>query len=221
MRNSVRIAVLAGAVAAGAAVAPAAQATPEHDPVVFVHGIDAHGSDWDTMKSRFMADGYRQDELLAFDYDSSRSNADTAKQLGRFIDRARARTGSAKVDVVAHSMGALSSRHWMESLPGNAAVDDWVGLAAPNHGTDDAYRCSSAACQEMRPGSAFLDELNAGDETPGAVHYATLRSQCDRALRPSDTTALAGAQNLNAGCIAHPDFPADPNVYQQVRDVVR
>ena len=117
MRNSARIAVLAGVVAAGAAVAPAAQATPKHDPVVFVHGIDARGADWDTMKSRFLADGYREDELLASDYDSSRSNADTAEQLGRFVDRARARTGAAKVDVVAHSMGALSSRHWMESLP--------------------------------------------------------------------------------------------------------
>lgn len=221
MRNSLRIAVLFGAVVAGAAVAPAAQATPERNPVVFVHGIDAHGSDWDTMKSRFLADGYREDELLTFDYDSSRSNADTAKQLGRFVDRARVRTGAVKVDVVAHSMGALNSRQWVNSLSGNAAVDDWVGLAAPNHGTDDAYRCSSAACQEMRPGSQFLGKLNAGDETPGAVHYATLRSQCDRALRPSDTTALAGAQNLDVGCVAHPDFPADPSVYQQVRDVVR
>ncbi|MFD4241002.1 hypothetical protein ACFWP3_05290 [Streptomyces sp. NPDC058525] len=47
----------------------------------------------------------------------------------------------------------------------------------------------------MRPGSRFLNALNAGDETPGTPRYATWGSPCDLVINPSSSVALSGALN--------------------------
>jgi hypothetical protein len=66
-----------------------------------------------------------------------------------------------------------------------------MSYAGANHGTFSAFAClflTPNPCGEMIPGSAFLTALNSGDETPGAVSY---------------TTTLAGATNVDTGCIDH------------------
>ncbi|WP_309055599.1 alpha/beta fold hydrolase, partial [Streptomyces sp.] len=164
-------------------------------PVVFVHGWNSDGSTWRTMAGRFRSDGWPAGHLDQWTYDARQSNATTAARLAEEIDRVLAATGAAKVDVVTHSMGGLSSRHYLKKLGGTAKVDAWVSLAGPNHGTETARWCGGAPCVEMRPGSAFLNTLNTGDETPGSPRYATWRSPCDMIISPKDSVALTGAVN--------------------------
>src|SRR3954453_18819567 len=142
-----------------------------HDPILFVHGWNSNSSTWTTMVGRFTADGWTASELNNWSYDTSRSNATTASQIATKVDQILAATGAAKVDLITHSMGALSSRYYLKNLGGTAKVDDWVSLGGPNHGTDTANFCFQTSCNEMRQGSAFLNALNSGDETPGAVNY--------------------------------------------------
>ncbi|WP_442805365.1 lipase/acyltransferase domain-containing protein [Streptomyces sp. WAC00288] len=118
------------------------------------------------MAERFRADGWPADHLDQWTYDATQSNTTTAVRLAKEIERVLERTGAARVDLVTHSMGALSSRHYLKNLGGTAKVDAWVSLAGPNHGTDAARWCAGTPCIEMRPGSDFLSALNSGDETP-------------------------------------------------------
>ncbi|MGW0366137.1 esterase/lipase family protein [Streptomyces sp. NPDC002990] len=200
--------------------APAAGAQPGPlgpDPIVFVHGWNSNGSTWDTMASRFRADGWPDSHLHQWTYYANQSNATTASQLAEEIDRVLAATGARKVDVVTHSMGALSSRYYTKNLGGDAKVDAWISLGGPNHGTDTAYWCGGASCTEMRPGSTFLNSLNSGDETPGTSRYATWASPCDSVINPDSTVALAGAVNTRTACLSHGELRTDPTVYGQVR----
>ncbi|MEV7729684.1 triacylglycerol lipase [Streptomyces sp. NPDC087917] len=201
-----------------AAAAPAsAQAPAGPDPVVFVHGWNSDGSTWNTMAERFRSDGWPADHLYQWTYPASQSNVTTATQLATEIDRVLAATGAAKVDLVTHSMGALSSRHYLKNLGGDAKVDAWVSLAGPNHGTDAARLCGGAACVDMRPGSAFLNALNEGDETPGSARYATWWSPCDTLINPDSSVALDGAVNTRTPCLRHTAFPQDARVYAEVK----
>ncbi|MFD7630736.1 esterase/lipase family protein [Streptomyces sp. NPDC059851] len=195
--------------------AAAAAAAP--DPVVFVHGWNSDGSIWATMADRFRSDGWPADRLHRWTYPTSQSNTTTASRLAAEIDRVLAATGAAKVDLVTHSMGSLSSRHYLKNLAGEGKVDAWVSLAGPNHGTNTAYLCGSPSCADMRPGSPFLTALNTGDETPGAARYATWRSPCDLVVSPDSTVALTGAVNTVTPCLQHTAFPADKGVYEQVK----
>ncbi|WP_458248137.1 esterase/lipase family protein [Streptomyces sp. MAI_2237] len=225
-RHTRRIATALSAVAASLLVslpltaAPAQAAT--HDPVVFVHGLSSDASSWDDWIADFEADGYAPSELDAFSYDWSRSNATTAQQLATEVKNVLARTGASKVDLVVHSMGALSSRYYLKNLGGTSYVDDFVSVAGVNHGTSVASWCAwlYTSCKEMQQGSSFLTALNSGDETPGAVSYASYWSDCDNAVVPNSSALLSGATNVDAGCIAHTDMNNDPGVYQQVRNFI-
>lgn len=219
---------LAAAAAATLLMAPAAQAgkpggggTITHDPIVFVHGWNSSGSVWSNMISRFQADGWTSAELNNWSYNTSQSNATTAGQLSNLVNDVLRRTGAAKVDVITHSMGGLSSRYYAKNLGGDAKIDDWVSLGGPNHGTDTANFCWQTSCSEMRIGSSFLTALNSGDETPGAVNYGTWWSPCDEVINPDTSTVLSGAANTQTACIGHSALYGDATVYGQVREFVR
>lgn len=210
----------AGALASLALQTPAAGAQPAAetpDPIVFVHGWNSNGSTWDTMAGRFKADGWPATHVDQWTYNTSQSNGTTASQLAAEIDRVLAATAATKVDIVTHSMGGLSSRHYLKNLTGDAKVDAWISLGGPNHGTDTAHFCGGASCTEMRPGFSFLNALNSGDETPGASRYATWWSPCDNTINPDSSVALAGATNTQTACLSHSALRTDATVYGQVK----
>jgi triacylglycerol lipase len=207
------------ALAAACLIAPtAAQA---RDPILFVHGWNSSASTWNTTVSRFRADGWTVAETNTWSYNTAQSNATTAQQLATKVDQIRAATGAAKVDLISHSMGGLSTRYYVKNLGGGAKVDDFVSLAGPNHGTNTALLCFQTSCQQMWPGSSFLNQLNAGDETPGAVHYGTWWSPCDEVINPDTSTILSGATNTQTSCLSHSGVKESATVYAQVREFVR
>jgi triacylglycerol lipase len=192
--------------------------TATRNPVLFVHGWNSSGAAWFTMIDRFKADGYSDQELFNWSYYSAQSNATTAQELSRKVDSILTVTGASKVDIVTHSMGALSARYYIKNLGGGAKVDDFVSLAGPNHGTNTAFFCAQTACIEMRPNSSFLNALNKKDETPGRIiSYGTWWSGCDEVINPQKSTILSGATNTQTVCLRHSDMHEDAGVYAQVK----
>lgn len=195
----------------------------KHDPILFVHGYGGNSSNWDTMKSRFAADGWQSFELYSYNYSFISSNATTAAEIRDQVNTIISKTGATKVDIIAHSMGSISSRYYLKNLGGDAKIDAWVSLAGPNHGTDyvENQNCTFTPCKEIVPGSAFLIALNGGDETPGLVRYATWRSTCDTTILPTQSVVLSGATNNLSACVAHFNFLVDDTVYSQVKAFVQ
>ena len=206
---------------AGAALTPAASFAV--DPILFVHGWSRTASDWNTMKANFEKDGWPKKYLSAYSYNTSTSNKTTAETTVKSeVEKLKKETGASKVDIIAHSMGSLNTRWYIKFVAGGEAnVDDWVSLGGPNHGTEFANLCFSTACIEMRVGSKFLGELNAGDETPGAVNYGTWWSPCDEIINPDSSVPLSGATNTETACITHQALTTNATVYSQVREFVK
>jgi triacylglycerol lipase len=170
------------------------------------------------MITRLKAEGYTDAQLHAWSYNTAQSNATTAQSIQRKVDSIRAATGAPKVDLVTHSMGALSARHYVRTLGGTTTVDAWISLGGPNYGTNTAWLCSQTACIEMRPGSRFLAALNKSDPTPGsAVRYATWWSSCDQVVQPQTSTILTGATNTQTACLTHSALYQDATIHAQVR----
>ncbi|MGK8508237.1 esterase/lipase family protein [Nocardia asiatica] len=215
------IALVATAAAALGIATPQAAAAPARDPILFVHGWQGSASDWNYMWGRFLDAGYSAEEMARFSYDTSQSNKAIALEVQAQVDALRARTGAANVDIVTHSMGGLNSRWYLKKLDGLNSVDDWVSIAGPNHGTDVANSCLDVSCEEMRPGSAFLAELNSADETPGRVNYGTWWSPCDEIINPDESTILSGAANTRTPCIGHVALLSSSTVFEGVRDFVK
>src|SRR6478672_5594711 len=150
--------LLAGAALLAGLTSTGAMAQTE--PLVFVHGYSGSTSNFDTMVSRFTADGYASAKLYRFGYNSFYySNKSSADQLRNFVNGVRSANSSQPVSIVAHSNGGLVSRWYRVKLGGTASMRRFVTLGTPHKGTNTSYACFSAACFEMRPGSTFLNEL--------------------------------------------------------------
>jgi lipase/uncharacterized protein/lipase (class 2) len=88
---------------------PAGQAQAfDQNPVLFVHGIEGSGGQFESQAMRFMSNGYPADWIDTVDYNSTRAVGDTSEvdqQIDAKIAELQARTGKSQVDVIAHSLG--------------------------------------------------------------------------------------------------------------------
>jgi pimeloyl-ACP methyl ester carboxylesterase len=112
--------------------------------VLFVHGII--GDTTEMTKSAIRAkkkekpiyDNYQL--VLTFDYESvSTSIEQTAADLKARLEAIGLVAGHGrKLDIIAHSMGGLVSRHFIEKLEGNQVVTRLIQLGTPNMGSEAA-----------------------------------------------------------------------------------
>ncbi|MFI5484442.1 lipase family alpha/beta hydrolase [Micromonospora echinaurantiaca] len=180
------------------AAAPAATSTAAATPVIVVGGLSGVAIAYEPLAARLRADGYR-----VFIYQLPGLGLGdipaSARAFAGYVDQVRAATGAARVDLVGHSEGGLVSRYYLKRLGGTGVVGRYVSLGSPQYGTYVANilkflglgSCAGiVACQQMSIGSAFLADLNAGDDTPGAVRYTTVRTLQDELVRPVDNALL-------------------------------
>jgi triacylglycerol lipase len=206
----VSAAVLAAAVLASTAPVAAAATPPppganvpctptadRPEPVVLVHGTGANRTNsWQAMSPALKAAGHC---VYALNYGAYNGSGligvygldyiqRSAGQLAAFVDRVLAETGASRVDIVGHSQGGLMPRYYVKELGGDAKVDDLVGLAPSNHGTVNPLAAPAGltcpACRQQHAGSAFLQALNSGDESPGPVSYTNAVTRYDEVVVP-------------------------------------
>jgi triacylglycerol lipase len=219
--------LLAAALAAAAALATAAVVTgcgasdEGRHPILFVHGFGEDDLLWYRMIERFRNDGWTHAQLNNWTYNPYQPAAVTAREVKRRVERILVVTGAKKVDLITHAMGSVSTRYYLKDLGGSAKIDHWVSLGGPNHGSGRLETCLVPSCVDLHRNAPFLARLNGGDETPGAVRYLTVRSSCDEYVAPRDSVELAGATNVNAGCLSSVALTTDPRVYARVREFVR
>ncbi|MER7191541.1 esterase/lipase family protein [Streptomyces flaveolus] len=195
----------------------AAQPLSTSTPVVFVHGYTGNASNWVTAMSVFRLNGWSSSDLFAYEYNSYGDNVTNARGLASFVDNVKARTGASKVAIVNHSMGGLVSQYYLKVLGGNTSVSHLASIAGANHGTTYAGACLIyTTCQQMYPGSSFISQITAGDETPGSTKYATWYSACDGIIIPYTSTRLSGATNNNVLCQTHIGYLSDTVVLGQI-----
>ncbi|MGK5518034.1 lipase family alpha/beta hydrolase [Micromonospora sp. URMC 107] len=222
--------------AAATSAAATTTTTAAGNPVIVVGGLIGVSIAYEPIAARLRADGHRVYvyQLPGLGFGDIR---DSARAFSGFVDQVRSATGAARVDVVAHSEGGLVSRWYVKFLGGADAVARYVSLGSPQQGTYVANilrvvglgSCAGVvACQQMSIGSGFLADLNAGDDTPGAVRWTTVRSWQDELVRPVDNATLAdGATNvlIQAACplraVGHLGLVLDGTAYSIVRQALR
>jgi pimeloyl-ACP methyl ester carboxylesterase len=116
---------------------PAAQAGPsfDQDPILFVHGIEGSGAQFESQKMRFMSNGYPEGWIDEVDYNSTRAVADKSevhRQIDDAIAALKQRTGRPRVDVVAHSLGTSVMYDYLTNGPmaaqRRANVDRYINV---------------------------------------------------------------------------------------------
>lgn len=122
------------------------------DPVIFVPGtmgsfeiagklfLDPILKIYDNLINSLDQNGYQENiNLFKFPYEWRNSNAVTADLLKQKIQEVKNKTKVSKVDLVAHSMGGLISRYYIEGNNYQNDVDQLVTLGTPHKGSPKAY----------------------------------------------------------------------------------
>jgi pimeloyl-ACP methyl ester carboxylesterase len=84
--------------------------------------------------------GYPESKIQIAHYDWRQSNAESAAEyLKPLIEQAKIDNDADQVDIVAHSMGGLVAREYIQSDYYEDDVDQLILLGTPNEGASDAY----------------------------------------------------------------------------------
>lgn len=182
-------------------------------PVLLVHGFACNRAVWRSVLERLRIEGIGP--LRAVSLEPLLADLDTcAAALLREIE---ALSGSAghPVAIVAHSMGGLVARAALRrARPG--LIDRIIAIATPHHGTALACRFPWPNAMQMRPGSGWLQELNAGQEGKLGIDVTTIYSCDDNFISPPSSCRLEGARALELGGIGHFQLLHSPQVLERV-----
>ena len=224
-------------------------------PVLFVHGSGLSSSTWQPTIEHLQEIGYPSAYLYAVELQPNDGANDRAAEtfiapaVESLLAKAQAAAvgkkcpfrGNAateksnvpkniepipvKVDIVAHSMGAVSSRWYIAKLHPER-VRTWISLAGANHGTNALCGHSGAGNQQMCPAfatsaadsplqvalngtpSAPIDETPYGlgvdspqvktipPDADRAILYLSVRIEPDGWIKPENSAVIDGAGGL-------------------------
>lgn len=207
-------------------------------PVVLVHGtFETMEQNWAVLSPRLKQRGYC---VFALNYGNRGLGPiqDSAKELRTFVNNVLAYTGARKVSLVGHSQGGMMPRYWIKNLGGRDKVQDMIGLAPSNYGTElnqADFRATLGisspcpACDQQRAGSRFITNLNRGDDTPGLGSFTQIATDDDEIIIPYTRCFLRGTertrnitlQRYNGGLpVTHQNIYNDPFAQRLVFDAL-
>jgi pimeloyl-ACP methyl ester carboxylesterase len=189
-------------------------------PVVLLHGFIDNRSVFVLLRRSLAQHGRQQVESL--NYSPLTCDIRTAAELlGRHIEEICERTGSARVDIVGHSLGGLIARYYVQRLGGDIRVGTLVTLGTPHSGTRVVPLANAhPIVRQMRPGSELLDELTR--PAPGCrTHFVSFWSDLDHLMDPLETACVDHpdlmVQNVRVSGIGHLALPVHPAVATGIR----
>jgi pimeloyl-ACP methyl ester carboxylesterase len=143
-------------------------------PVVLLHGFAMNRTNWIFLGRRLAKRGIGP--LYGTSYFSPQSVRRSAEQLQRFVERVRAREKCERVDIVAHSLGGVVARYYIERLGGDAHVGRLVTIGSPHNGTVIA-----------RLGALFPSAR----ETLSNSSFTSVWSRADAIIEPPESSSIA------------------------------
>jgi triacylglycerol esterase/lipase EstA (alpha/beta hydrolase family) len=186
-------------------------------PVLLVHGVYDTSARFRKMSRVLQAHGLGP--VHAMDItpsDASITLEAMGEQVMRSVRELKETAGAQQVDIVAFSMGALAARQLLRTPDGRSSVRRLVLLSGPHHGTLTAYLGWNVGARQMRPGSAFLRELKAGEDRWGDVEVFSFYSPFDLVVIPATSSVLDGAHNRAFRVVLHPLMLTDDRVIDAV-----
>lgn len=180
-------------------------------PVLLLHGVLCNAGVWRAFRNDLVARGLGP--VYTLSYGPPLASIELfADQVAGKIDAILRATGASRVAIVGHSMGGIVARAYVRRH-GGARVATLMTLGAPHHGSVHAWLFPGTCLGQLRPGNAWLAELNAKEGTAAPFRQVSLWSWHDSMVAPQTSSRLAGAENIELTGIGHNALLGDPRVY--------
>lgn len=157
-----------------------------------------------TVKASYYYDAFRKEEKYIV-IPTKSENIDTyALRLKDLIAIVKERTNKPKVNIIAHSMGGLVARRYIQIF-GEEDINKLIMIATPNEGIADPVSdyCGliggSRECSDMQKNSLFINKVNDPLKQPAKVKlYAIVGKGCKMKLGDGDGIVLSEDAKLES-----------------------
>jgi triacylglycerol esterase/lipase EstA (alpha/beta hydrolase family) len=192
---------------------------PAAMPVLLLHGVVCNAGVFRALIADLRARGIGP--VYTLSYGPPLAAAELfVEQLAVRIESIRAATGAARVALVAHSMGGVVARAYIQRY-GAARVATLVTIGTPHHGSHHARFAVGASIAALRPDSEWLARLNRDEGAPLPVRVVPIWSWHDSLVTPQTSARLAGAEEIALAGIGHNAMLGDARVFELVADELR
>jgi pimeloyl-ACP methyl ester carboxylesterase len=139
---------------------------PSKTPIVFVHGFLGSGDTYATQFQRFISNGYCNDQLHVFDWNSIGARGNTNAQLDSFINVVIKKTGADKINLVGHSAGGGIGYSYLNDSLRAMKVAHYVHIGSGKN-TKPAGKRGEVPTMNI---FSTDDKVAKGGEIPGATN---------------------------------------------------
>lgn len=197
----------------GGRTAPTARRRDQRN-LVFVHGLAANRGGFLPLQGWLRLHGHRGQ--YAFGYSSRGSLEALALRLKRRLD-AQVRGG--RITLIAHSMGGLVARYYIQQLGGARRVDQLVTLATPHRGSHAANFIPSPLVRQLLPDGPFIRHLNSLPE-PTGVRVTSIVAGRDLLVQPIESARCPFGDVIHFDRLGHVELLFRPEVFSAVASVL-
>ncbi len=184
------------------------------NPIVLIHGLT------DTShKMRHIAKHLRDLGWQVVDIDLTPNNGDSRLEIlaGQVADLiARTFTPDRPIDLLGFSMGGIVSRYYLQRLGGIDRVQRFITISVPHRGTIAAYFSTRPGCMQMRPDSAFMQDLNRDVDRLKQLNFTSLWTPFDLIILPPTSSQLGIGTERSIPAIAHPLMVSDRRTLDEI-----
>ena len=136
-------------------------------PIVFVHGFLGSGDNWASQIQRFSSNGYCNQRMFLFDWNTINRSKATDSLLNVFIDKVLLKTNATQVDLIAHSAGGGLCYNYLNDSAHALKVAHYVHIGS---GKMKAAAGQQVQVKTMNVYSKSDMVVKTGGDIPGAVN---------------------------------------------------
>jgi triacylglycerol lipase len=125
------------------------------------------------------------------------------------------------LDFVGFSMGGVVLRYYLQRMGGLARAHRFVTLGTPHQGTWIAYGSNRPGVRQMRPGSAFLRNLDEDVDRLGTISFTSIWTPLDLTIVPARSSALHVGRQEPVRISHHRALVTNRRSLERVADALR
>ncbi len=171
------------------------------NPVLLIHGIFRKSGIFYKMSAYLIQLGWSVYTLNLSPHWGNASIDELAQQIADYIDKTFA--PEQHLDIVGLSMGGLVTRYYVQRLGGINRVQRFIAISSPHSGTWMAYTLWGKGCIQMRPGSAFLEDLNRDAALLEKLNFTSIWTDWDFIIVPASSSQISAAKEVKLSVFAH------------------
>ncbi len=186
--------------------------------VLLVHGLNDTRAIFQTMAPSLIKLGW-----TVYDLDLLPSNGELpldklAKQVSDYVNGTFA--PEEKLSVIGFSMGGIVSRYYIQRLGGIERVKSFITIASPHQGTWIAQFSQRPGCVQMRPNSAFLQDLGRDVEMLERLNFTSIWTPYDLMIVPANSSQLPVGKNIQLPVLRHDWMVTDARCLSSVAEAL-